>query len=153
MITRVKNRGNHIFVQQSMRSKVYFSSMCAIPNVSPFVEGAITLLSLKLSYLHSVSSYPEEGSSRSLRNFSTYLSTRLQNKSTCIAVAERSSDNILYTGRFIMYSGITKIYYRKPVGHVFTKPVQIEGTQNFFFPGKLFFIAVHISAARGCECM
>ena len=27
-----------------------------------------------------------------------------------------------------MYSGITKIYYRKTVGHVFTKPVQIEGT-------------------------
>ena len=34
-----------------------------------------------------------------------------------------------------MYSGITKIYYRKTVGHVFTKPVQIEGTtQKFFFP-------------------
>jgi hypothetical protein len=33
-----------------------------------------------------------------------------------------------YTGRFIMYSGIKKIYYRKTVGHVFTKPVQIEGT-------------------------
>jgi hypothetical protein len=40
-----------------------------------------------------------------------------------------------YTGRFIMYSGITKIYYRKTVGHVFTKPVRIGGTtQNFFFP-------------------
>jgi len=38
------------------------------------------------------------------------------------------------TGRFIMYSGITKIYYRKTVGHVFMKPVQLEGTtQNFFF--------------------
>ena len=34
---------------------------------------------------------------------------------------------LYYTGRFIMYSGITKIFYRKPVGHVFTKPVQIEG--------------------------
>ena len=32
-----------------------------------------------------------------------------------------------------MYSGITKIYYTKTVGHVFTKLVQIEGTtQNFF---------------------
>ena len=32
-----------------------------------------------------------------------------------------------------MYSGITKIYYRKTVGHVFTKPVQIERTtQNIF---------------------
>ena len=27
-----------------------------------------------------------------------------------------------------MYSGITKIYYRKTVGHVFTKPVQIKPT-------------------------
>ena len=34
-----------------------------------------------------------------------------------------------------MHSGITKIYYRKTVGHVFTKPVQIEGTtQKLFFP-------------------
>ena len=32
------------------------------------------------------------------------------------------------TGRFIMYSWITKMYYRKTVGHVFTKPVQIERT-------------------------
>jgi len=39
-----------------------------------------------------------------------------------------------YTGRFIMYSGITKIYYRKTVGHVFTKPIQIEGTTQHFFP-------------------
>jgi len=33
-----------------------------------------------------------------------------------------------------MYSGITKMYFRKTVGHVFTKPVQIEGTtQKSFF--------------------
>jgi hypothetical protein len=39
------------------------------------------------------------------------------------------------TGCFIMYSGITKIFYRKTVEHVFTKPVQIEGTtQNFCSP-------------------
>jgi len=37
-----------------------------------------------------------------------------------------------------MYSGITKIYYRKPVGHVFTKPVHIEGTTQKFFPSKMF---------------
>jgi hypothetical protein len=37
-----------------------------------------------------------------------------------------------------MYSGITKIYDRKTVGHVFTKPVQTEGTALFFFPRKLF---------------
>jgi hypothetical protein len=43
-----------------------------------------------------------------------------------------------YTGRFIMYSGITKIYGRKTVGHVFTKPVQIEGTQKFFSPESCF---------------
>jgi hypothetical protein len=38
------------------------------------------------------------------------------------------------TGRFTMYSGITKIYYRKTVGHTFTKPVQIEGTTKIFPP-------------------
>jgi hypothetical protein len=27
-----------------------------------------------------------------------------------------------------MYCGITKIYYRETAVHVFTKPVQIEGT-------------------------
>jgi hypothetical protein len=36
-----------------------------------------------------------------------------------------------YTGRFIMYFGITK-NYRKTVGHVFTKPAQREGTIHFF---------------------
>jgi hypothetical protein len=51
-----------------------------------------------------------------------------------------------------MYAGITKIYYRKTVGHVFMKPVQIEGTEKNF-PSTLFFIVVHISAARRCECM
>jgi len=38
-----------------------------------------------------------------------------------------------------MYSGIAKIYYRKTVGYVFAKPVQIEGTTQFFFsPSNLF---------------
>jgi len=37
------------------------------------------------------------------------------------------------TRRFIMYPGITEIYYRKIVGHVFTKAVQIEGTTHIFF--------------------
>jgi hypothetical protein len=57
----------------------------------------------------------------------------------------------LYTGRFKMHSRITKIYDKKTVGHVFTKPVQIEGTTQKSFPQKLFFIVVHISAA-GCLC-
>ena len=52
-----------------------------------------------------------------------------------------------------MHSGISKICYKKTVGHVFTKPVQIEGKTLFFSPSKLFFIVVHISAARRCECM
>jgi hypothetical protein len=53
-----------------------------------------------------------------------------------------------------MYSGITKIYYRKTVGRVFTKPVQLEGkTEKKIFPSTLFFIVVHISAARRRECM
>jgi len=38
-----------------------------------------------------------------------------------------------------MYSRITKIYYRKTLGHVFTKPVQIEGTTQKFFPSKFVF--------------
>ena len=39
----------------------------------------------------------------------------------------------LSTGCFIIYSGITKIHYRKTAGHVFTKAVQIEGTTETFF--------------------
>jgi hypothetical protein len=46
-----------------------------------------------------------------------------------------------------------KIYDRKTVGHVFTKPVQIEGTNQYFFHRKLFFIIVHLSADRRCEFM
>jgi hypothetical protein len=38
--------------------------------------------------------------------------------------------NLVCTGRFVMYSGITKICYRNTAGHVFTKPVQIEGTTD-----------------------
>jgi len=76
-----------------------------------------------------------------------------------------------------VYSGVTKVYYKTTVGHVFTEPVQIEGTtqkiyykttvghvftepvqiegttQKKKFPVSLFFIVVHISAARRCECM
>ena len=52
-----------------------------------------------------------------------------------------------------MHSGITKIYYKKTVGHVFTKSVQIAETTLIPTPSELFFNAVHISAARRCECM
>jgi hypothetical protein len=53
-----------------------------------------------------------------------------------------------------MYSVITTMYDRKTVGHVFTKPVQIEGkTQKIFSPENCFFIVVHISAARRYKCM
>jgi hypothetical protein len=45
-----------------------------------------------------------------------------------------------HIGRFIMYSGITKIYDRKTVGHVFTKPVQIEGTTKSPPPPKVVFL-------------
>ena len=38
-----------------------------------------------------------------------------------------------------MYSGNTKIYYRKTAGHAFTKPVQIEGTtKRNIFPVSCF---------------
>jgi len=33
-----------------------------------------------------------------------------------------------------MYSGNTKIYYRKTAGHVFTRPIQIEGKTQKCFP-------------------
>ena len=41
-----------------------------------------------------------------------------------------------------MYSGITKIYYRKTVGHVFTKPVQIEETTQKCFPQLSCFLSL-----------
>ena len=53
-----------------------------------------------------------------------------------------------------MYSGITKIYYRKTVEHVFTKPVQIEGTQKCFFPVSCFssqLTFLPLSDARVCR--
>ena len=38
-----------------------------------------------------------------------------------------------------MYSGITKMYYRKTIGHVFPKPVQTKGTnQKLFSPVSCF---------------
>ena len=37
-----------------------------------------------------------------------------------------------------MYSGITIIFYRKTVWHVFRKPVQIEGITQFFSPVSCF---------------
>ena len=64
------------------------------------------------------------------------MKSNVEYRPSCNDVMVQNSVN---TGRFIMYSGITKIYYRKAVGHVFTKPVQIEGTtQTFFPPSKLF---------------
>jgi hypothetical protein len=48
------------------------------------------------------------------------------------------------TGHFIMYSRITKINGRKTIGHVFTKPVQIEGTtQKVFFQKVVFHRSSH----------
>jgi hypothetical protein len=48
-----------------------------------------------------------------------------------------------------MYSGITKNYDGKTAGHIFTKPVQIEGTTKIVFPTKLFFIVVQFTET-GC---
>jgi hypothetical protein len=48
-------------------------------------------------------------------------------------------DCLTYTGCFIMYSGFTKTYNGKTVGHVFTKPVQIEETTQNVFPQKVVF--------------
>ena len=54
-----------------------------------------------------------------------------------------------------MYSGITKNYYTKIVGHVYTKPVQIERTtQKLFFPVSCFssqFTFLPLGDARACS--
>jgi len=53
-----------------------------------------------------------------------------------------------------MYSGITKIFYRKTVRHLFTETCTNRRNDSIFFvPTKLLFIVVHISAARQCEFM
>ena len=39
-----------------------------------------------------------------------------------------------------MYSGITEFYYKKTVGHVFTKRVQIEGKTKKKNPSKFTFL-------------
>jgi hypothetical protein len=52
-----------------------------------------------------------------------------------------------------MYSGSTQIYFRKTVGHAFTKLAQMVGTTIKKNPSKLFLIVVHISTAMQCECM
>ena len=45
-----------------------------------------------------------------------------------------------------------KIYFKKSVADVFTKPLQIEGTNENPPPINLLFVIVNISAARRCEC-
>jgi hypothetical protein len=71
-----------------------------------------------------------------MKNSNDTIGNRYRDLPVCIAVPQptappRAPD---YTGRFIMYSGIKKNYDRKTVGHVFTKPVQIEGTTQKFYP-------------------
>jgi hypothetical protein len=44
-----------------------------------------------------------------------------------------------YTGCFIMYSRIIKIYGRKTVGHICTKPVQIAATNQKMFSQSVVF--------------
>jgi hypothetical protein len=53
-----------------------------------------------------------------------------------------------------MYSGITKIYYRKPVNRVFKKPVPTERTTQFFPPVSCFsssFTFLPLGDARICS--
>jgi len=58
------------------------------------------------------------------------------------------------TGRFIMYSAFTKIYYKKNRRtHIYETCTDRRNNSKLFSPNKLFFILVHISAARRCECM
>jgi len=61
---------------------------------------------------------------------------------------------VLYRAFHYVLRDYKKFYYRKTVGHVFTKPIQVEGTtKKLSFPSRLFFIVVHISAAMRCKCM
>jgi hypothetical protein len=115
--------------------------------------GGVCLLGLlrgkENAYLGSSSVDPED-----IKSYVWYPSGALaRNRAPLISKQIMGHRGSINTGSFIMYSGITKIYYTKTVGHVFTKPIQIEGTTQKFFPSKLFFIVVHISAARRCECM
>ena len=53
-----------------------------------------------------------------------------------------------------MYSRITEIYYRKTVGHIFTKHIQIEGKTQNIFPSKFFssqFIFLPLGDASVCS--
>jgi hypothetical protein len=87
----------------------------------------------------------------------SHFTWKFYNNRTYWLMSSRSMNPTHYTGCFIMYSRITKIYYRKTVGHVFMKPVQKEGTtENFFFPVSCFFnhsshfccLAMHMYVVR-----
>jgi len=47
-----------------------------------------------------------------------------------VDVSGEEKCNFHYTGHFIMYSGNTKIDYKKTIGHLFTRPVQIGTNQS-----------------------
>ena len=117
-----------IIYLQVFRDGVFFKYQCNAENSSSFLIDIIKLF-MKLLYLC----------------VCVYIYVYI-----CVCVCI-----YLYTGRFKMYSCITKIYYRKTVGHVFTKHVQIEGQLNIPTPSPqtLFLVVVHISATRRCEFM
>ena len=62
-------------------------------------------------------------------------SARSKNERSCTSTP--SWDSQIYRA-FHNALRITKIYYRKTVGHVLTKPVQIEGTTQTFSPLSCF---------------
>jgi hypothetical protein len=80
--------------------------------------------------------YDERGNSLKLAVLYIIMSAHISN------ILYRAFNNVLQDYKFCD---------RKTVGHIFTKPVQIEGTTQIFFFRKLFFIVVHISAPRRCE--
>jgi hypothetical protein len=85
---------------------------------------------------HKASPYP--GQQRKVQTYILHLCTIQTCNPTVRAksflnLCSQCDWSVTHTGHFIMYSSITNIYYRTTVGHVFTKPVQIEGTTQKIF--------------------
>ena len=59
----------------------------------------------------------------------------------------------IHTGRFIMHFGITKFIVGKPHHTYLRNLYRYKEQLKIIFPSKLFFTAVHISAATRCGSM
>jgi len=122
-------------VDDSCGSPMFRSRMMGLLNERKIMK----LLIIQVSHITFTSSWAQIPSPEShSQTLSVYklLIPRLSKvhgkKAYDTQLVSAENKNLSNTRCFIMYSGITKIYYRETVGHVFTKPVQIEGTQKLF---------------------